>query len=736
MDPFKAFLDEAATNLKNAADGAQSVAGDLARGASDAVGNIASGTAEAATSAAAGVMEAVGELASNVSNVVCSTASDVGRGIDDYRKQKADEAAALLEEAEAARRDRIAKVDSPSAHRLLDHLGPSPVPLLQDRVARIKEVFPVPIEQDVLWADAEFDLRPSGIVATNKGMFVKTDSVAISLPFASGEDKETCSRLMFMPWAYFEPEYFAFAEGDSDVLAVDERCSKTFLEACQYLASVQLMSDESYDVQAAYEVNDAKASILGAAGVLSAEAAVFPEQKAARTNPGGHGEMAEEANTIIDRFLGFDAKVTGRDNVKNGADREVNEIKIQTKYYGSARGSLESAFDAQTGEYRYIDKDSGAAMQLEVPKDQYERVVDGFRKKIEQKKVPGVSDPAEAENLVRKGHLTYEQAVNLTKPGTIESLAYDTATGAVTCACSFGISFVAATYNAYRRTGDLERSVQAGIVAGVQVFGISFVQHVLVSQIARTSAANALMSPSQFLVEKLGYKATQTLVNGIRALSGKGVISGAAASRQLAKIFRSNVVTTAITLAVFSVPEAYKLANKGITGAQYARNMASLTGSLVGGAAGTLAAGAATAKVAGAMGTGVAPGVGTAVGIAGGFVGGAVASVATNLVGNVIYEGDAVVISRIFNAYIACMATEYMLDEAEVQQLAGMLDGIDGSEFEDLFANYLRSDNQEAVLRGFLAPRFDEVVSKRVPFAVPSPDCLDSALSDMIVSVN
>lgn len=734
MDNIKNLFDSTAASIKKAASNAQSAAGDIASGVTDRAGSIATGVAGAATTVASSALDAAGDLASGVSNAVGGTVASVGQGIDNYKQKKLEEQAAALESAESARRLTIERVESPSALKFLEHLGASPIPTLDSEVSKIKTSFPVPVEQDILWADAEFDLRPSGIVATNKGVYVKTDAVVFSLPFSKDGDKETCSRLVFIPWAYFEPDYFTASEGVEDVLAVDVDHSKLFIEACRYMTAVELAVDESYDVQAAYETGDPKAAVLGAAGVLSAESAVFPEQKAARANPGGHGEMAEEANNLIDRFLGMDAEVVGRDNAKNGADRKVNGIEIQTKYYNSARGTLESAFDAQTGQYRYVKGDK--AMQLEVPKDQYERVIEGFRKKIEQGKVPGVRNPAEAENIVRKGHLTYEQAVKLTKPGTVESLTYDAATGVVTCACSFGISFVAATYNAYRKTGNLEQSVQAGIAAGVQVFGISFVQHILVSQMARTSAANLLMSPSQFLVEKLGYKATQTLVNGLRALSGKSAISGAAASRQLAKIFRSNVITTAITLAVFSVPETYSLANKRITGAQYVCNMANLTGSVIGGAGGMLAAGAAAAKVAGVAGTAIAPGVGTAIGIAGGLVGGAAASAATSTVGNILYEGDATVITRLFNAYVACMATEYMLDEQEVSTLTEELNGIDPSEFKNLFADFLRAKDQESVMRGFLEPRFEKVVSAREPFVLPSLDCVDSALSDMLISMN
>lgn len=736
MDNLKNFFDNTAANIRKAAEDAQSAIGDAATGIAGTAANIASGVADTAATVASSALDAANGLASGVTNTIGSTVSDVGKGIDDYRQKKQQEREVALKAADSARRANIEKVESPGALALLDRLGDSPTPTLDAEVSKIKETFPIPVEQNVLWADAEFDLRTSGIVATNKGVYAKTDAVVFSLPFSKEDERETCSRLMFIPWEYFEPAYFTASEGMDHVLSVDADHSKRFIETCQYMTSVEVSADESYDLQAAYETGETKAAVAGAAGMLAAEAAVFPEQKAARTNPGGHGEMAEEANNLIDRFLGLDAEVVGRDNAKNGADRIVEGVKIQTKYYNSARGTLESAFDAQTGQYRYVDKAGGKAMQLEVPKDQYERVVEGFRKKIEQGKVPGVTNPADAESIVRRGHLTYDQAVNLTKPGTVESLAYDAATGVVTCACSFGISFVAATYNAYRKTGDLEKSVQAGIAAGVQVFGVSFVQHILVSQIARTGAANLLMSPSQFLVEKLGYKATQTLVNGLRALSGKSAISGAAASKQLAKIFRSNVITTAITLAVFSVPEAYNLANRRITGAQYARNMANLTGSVLGGAGGMLAAGAAAAKVAGAAGTAVAPGVGTAIGIAGGLVGGAAASVATNAVGEILYEGDAVVISRLFNAYVACMATEYMLDEAEVAALTEELNGIDSSEFKNLFADFLKSDEQEAAMRNFLKPRFEKIAEDRAPFALPSFECIDGALADMLVSMN
>ncbi len=49
-------------------------------------------------------------------------------------------------------------------------------------------------------------------------------------------------------------------------------------------------------------------------------------------------------------------------------------------------------------------------MQLEVPRDQYAGAVETMRNKIREGKVPGVTDPAEASRLIRRGHLTYTQA--------------------------------------------------------------------------------------------------------------------------------------------------------------------------------------------------------------------------------------------------------------------------------------------------------------------------------------
>ncbi len=45
----------------------------------------------------------------------------------------------------------------------------------------------------------------------------------------------------------------------------------------------------------------------------------------------------------------------------------MNNMEIQTKYYKTAQGSIDAAFDPHNHMYRYMSSD-GTPMQLEVPK--------------------------------------------------------------------------------------------------------------------------------------------------------------------------------------------------------------------------------------------------------------------------------------------------------------------------------------------------------------------------------
>ena len=709
---------EAATKIAEGASGMAVAAGAAIADATTTAGEAASKFAEGAT-----------EAATAAGAAIAGAADGVKAALDEKEAERLD-----AEKAEYALKvqEALRAIEATRAQELLGSFQESPLPLTEAIAAKVKSAFPIPREQTVVWADAEFDLRPSGIAMTEKGVYVKADADAFAV---SGKEKRQ-SRLFYFEWEYFEPGSFA-SDGESNLaLTVDEACRGQFISRCQALGSLEDDRTAGIDSEFATELatelateddTAVKAAAVAAAATINSNGEVFVEQRAAVNNPAGHGELAEEANSIIDRLQGHQAEILGRDNAKNGPDRSVDGVLIQTKYYKTARGSLEACFDPSSHQYRYLAEDR-TPMQLEVPKDQYEQVLRGFEKKISQGKVPGVSDPRDAEKIVRKGKLTYDQAVNLAKPGTADSLKYDAATGAVTCSCAFGLSFLATTFMAYKETRDINGAVQAGIAAGVQVFGLSFAQHMVVSQLSRTGLSNALMAPSQAVVGKLGFKASATIVNGLRALTGKTAISGAAASNQLAKMLRGNAVSAAVTLAVFSVPETYKLFQGKASGAQYAQNMACLATSVAGGIAGATAAGIAAAKVGAVAGTAVSPGVGTIVGLAGGMVGGTVGTVAAGVVGGILFEGDSASFGRYFNATVSCMAVEYLLDGREMDELLAVLDGVKPEEFKALMEETLPSQFQEAKVRAFLVPMFDEIVSRRERFALPTSRQISEAL--------
>ena len=131
---------------------------------------------------------------------------------------------------------------------------------------------------------------------------------------------------------------------------------------------------------------------------------------------------------------GEQSTVVGRDNAKNGPDKIVNSAPIQCKYYKTAYSSVSACFkknpDTGVKEFRYFDL-SGEAMGIEVPADQYSQAIEYMKTRIRDGQVPGVTDPNAAYGIVRKGKLTYNQALNLAKAGTVESITFDAATGAV-----------------------------------------------------------------------------------------------------------------------------------------------------------------------------------------------------------------------------------------------------------------------------------------------------------------
>ena len=121
---------------------------------------------------------------------------------------------------------------------------------------------------------------------------------------------------------------------------------------------------------------------------------------------------------------------------------DLNEIELQTKYYAAGSRCVEACFTSGgKGSFKYYDK-NGKPMPIEVPSDAYDAAVLAMKEKINQGRINGITDSAEAEKIVKKGRVTFAQAKNIAKTGKVESVAYDAVNDAVISSSTFGISAV------------------------------------------------------------------------------------------------------------------------------------------------------------------------------------------------------------------------------------------------------------------------------------------------------
>lgn len=369
----------------------------------------------------------------------------------------------------------------------------------------------------------------------------------------------------------------------------------------------------------------------------------------------GHGFAAEQANDLLDKIHGKDTKILGDNNARHGADRMVDGQLIQTKYCQDARASVDAAFDKGTGLYNYMDS-NGKPMQLEVPKDQYAQAVEIMKKRIAEGKVPGVTDPNDAERLVRKGNIDYKTACNIAKAGNIDSLLFDAAHGVVIATSAFGISAIVTFAKAMWDGEPMDKAIDMAMYNGFKAGGVAFTTSVISAQLTRTSINKALIGPSNKLVRLLPSKVRTPM---LKALRGGPGIYGAAATKDLSKLLRGNAISAVVLIIVLSANDIAECFKGRISGKQLFKNVMTLAAGVGGGYAGSIGGVALGGMVAGPAGAAVGFWVG-------GFVGGAVGGKAGHAVMNKFIEDDAVEMLRIINKRLVPLVQSYLLSKEEL----------------------------------------------------------------------
>ena len=389
----------------------------------------------------------------------------------------------------------------------------------------------------------------------------------------------------------------------------------------------------------------------------------------------GHGFAAERAEHLMDIAHGKDAAILGDDNALNGADRIVNGVEIQSKYYQSGSACIGACFE--NGQYRYYSQ-NGKPMQVEVPYDMYEEAVSAMQRRIERNEVPGITDPAEAENLVKRGSFTYEQAKNIAKAGTVESLAFDAVNGAIIAKDAFGVTVAISLATSVWNGDSLEDALKNAAYSGLQVGGVTFLTTVVTSQLTRMGVATTIRSGTDILVKKLGSKVSAYIANSLRTGTN---IYGAAAIKNVSKLLSSNILSGVASLVVLSIKDVGNLFRGMISTKQFLKNVTITGATIAGSGVGWTAGGAAGATIGGAIGSvggpaGIATGakIGGVVGnLVGSFAGGSVAGGASGKILDGLVEDDAVkMISIVECEFVRCVES-YVLSEQEVNESLDLL---------------------------------------------------------------
>lgn len=450
-------------------------------------------------------------------------------------------------------------------------------------------------------------------------------------------------------------------------------------------------------------------------------------EQAKFTTRQGHGFAAEIGNNLIDQIKGNKATIVGNNNIKNGADRLIiardgSKIWIQDKYYNTAKASIDACFENNT--FRYLDAD-GNAMLIEVPRDQYDDAIRIMKKRIENGhlKNAGITDPSEAESLVKQGSLTYKQAVNLAKAGTIESLTYDAVNGTISASCSFGISALL-IYSVSRLNGNSsEESLKTAAIEGLKSGGITFGTSVIASQLSKTNMLKQFVPTSEALVKSLGDDFASALLNSV----GKETVglTDDAIRNQAAKILRNQALTAGVTVVLLTVDDVISIMKGRISAKQLIKNLAVSAAGVAGGYIGSV--------IGGAAGSFIAPGAGTTAGsVIGGVVVGGAASLGTEVVLGIFIEDDAETMMKIIEMIFLQLSQDYLLSENEATHVADALTEIlTGTTLENMFA----SQNQYMYAQKIIEPLIKNEIENREIIIPPTDTEMRTKLKTLLEGV-
>ncbi|MDR3154977.1 MAG: hypothetical protein LBW85_12115 [Deltaproteobacteria bacterium] len=425
----------------------------------------------------------------------------------------------------------------------------------------------------------------------------------------------------------------------------------------------------------------------------------FAETKRLMDGSRGHGYAAEYGGNIIDRLKGKHVvnaaqqlDESGR-QVKHGADRIVDGVAIQTKYYKTPAESIGAAFEHKQA--RYLNPD-GTMMVIEVPSDQYHESIKLMQKRIDSGQVPNAKPGTKAEKFVKKGYFTYSQSFNIAKSGTIESVSLDIINGAIYSAVPAGITalftFATSVWNGKSFTDAIKDSLKASyLVLGKSTFiylttmqlSRSEFANIFVKQFSKDGIRQGFVGINNPIAQVSNYIATsisnsrlaQTSIGdflGLNTLTGKGIISG-----------------SVLGVVIFG-PDLVKAISGKISRTQFFKNSAIGAGSLAGAA----------------IGQALIP-----VPVVGAMVGATVSGLITKKVLDQFVEDDSVEMFQIFKEEFLECSTLFICSDKEFNIM--LESTVYNKKITVIMQNMYKSNNYRIFAKQFINEKIVECIKMR-----------------------
>ena len=445
----------------------------------------------------------------------------------------------------------------------------------------------------------------------------------------------------------------------------------------------------------------------------------------------GPGYVLEQAQNFHDILRGYKSRVVGGDNVVDGPDRIIinkkgDVILVQDKLRTDPAATVREMFKPD-GSLRYVDQVSGKPMVYEVPSDQYEYVLNNLKDRIANNKVPGLTDPSQAESIVRKSAYSTEQLKNIAKAGNVDSLVYDAQHGIIYAGSAMGISFVL-DYVACKMNGiSNEEALKESTIGALKSGSVVFATYVISSQLAKTAIGGLTDSAAQAIVNSLSDDIIRQLAYtyGIDIFA-KGTAKAALKnelSNKVTKAVSRQILTSAVLVVVLEVPDIIDIFRKRISPEQLLKNLTVTIATVGGGAGGGALGGIVGGTIGGAIGS-IIPGAGTAAGAAvGGKIGMILGGIGGSIGGNSLsknaldnlYKGDADKMYAILTDVYKEGCIDYLLDEKEASDVVNKLSQeLSTDKLKDMFS----SENREEYAKNLLEPLFLGVTKQRPPIKV------------------